>query len=113
MNNETIKKIVIEIDDVYRIELDNYRNHTLYQRYEVKNGENKGKYNERVLGYFSNIRNALQEITTQELLGDSQGKVYNFKEFVEAYDNVIERLDVMLDKHGERIKAEYTKKRKG
>ena len=113
MSNETIKKVVIEIDDVYRIELDTMRNHTLYQKYEVKSGENQGKYNERVLGYYTNIRNALQEITTQELLGDSQGKVYNFKEFVEAYDKVIERLDNMLDKHSERIKVEYTKKRKG
>lgn len=113
MSNETIKKVVIKIDDVYRIELDNYRNHTLYQRYEVKNGKNKGKYNEKVLGYFTSIRHALQEITKQELLGDSQGKVYNFKEFVEAYDKVVERLDDMLDKHSERIKVEYTKKRKG
>lgn len=96
-----ITRIKIYIDENYHIEIDNYKNHTLYKRGIFLRGKNVGKETFTILGYYSNTANALKAYLQDTII--SEKKELGIKEYIELLETKIKTAFEKLETIGDRI----------
>jgi len=113
MGGKQVDKVVIVIDDVYRIEVDNLHNHTLYKNVDTKDtkGELTGNQSKVILGYCPSVAVALRRYVEDVAL--ENGTVYqNVEQYIEHLNKVYERVLELTNDIGSRVKVIYTNKKK-
>jgi hypothetical protein len=114
MDSDKVNEIIINIDDTYRIQIDGFRNHTLYKKILIQNGKNKGQIRDDILGYHPSIATALKRLMEDLLLEHKE--IHSIEAYIKTLEELYEDILSKLDGIGERIKITYTqlkKKKKG
>jgi hypothetical protein len=114
MDSDKVNEIIINIDDTYRIQIDGFRNHTLYKRVITQSGKNKGQIRDEILGYCSSVSTALKTLMDDLLLQHKE--IHSIEAYIKTLEELYEDILSKLDGIGERIKITYTqlkKKKKG
>jgi hypothetical protein len=114
MDSDKVNEIIINIDDTYRIQIDGFRNHTLYKRVITQSGKNKGQIRDEILGYCSSVSTALKTLMDDLLLQHKE--IHSIEAYIDTLEELYEDILSKLDGIGERIKITYTqlkKKKKG
>lgn len=87
---------ILQLDNLFSIELDEIGNHTLVESREIKSGKTAGDDRKIIHGYYSNLTNALKKYTYLKTLGDDL--TLSVDEYISRYEKAVETLINRFDK---------------
>ncbi len=104
--------IKILIDDIYHIEIDNLKNHSLYKKTIYQTGKNIGKEYFIILGHYANVASALKSMLQDMVVNTNQ--TLTIEEYIYELEQTYHRIFTQLDQVGDRItkKVAIVKNRK-
>lgn len=107
-------RVIITIDSQYRIEIDNYHNHTLYKTTASKDKEGNlnGNIQDTILGYCSSVARALK-LWLEDVAISSGDTFDGVQEYINHLNDIYSKIDNKLDGVAENIKMAIEKKKRG
>lgn len=82
--------ITIDLFDGFFIEVDDL-NYTLKQRYEGKDKKGNVKDAERIIGYYTNVKDAVERFARLDTVGENNGRVISLLEYAKEAEKTFER----------------------